>query len=858
MSTGGSKKAQVSTDPPRKINVHKFVESRASELESLHSIVSNQVNNDFRSKRNKRRRTTSFNDRVAKKRHRKRQKLGVADKINALASDKDGEKVPRRIRRRIELRKNPSNGFCTSGDGTKRLRTHLWHAKRFKMTKLWGFYLPLGLQGRGRGSRALLRWFKHGVLVHDASYHVAIQLEGSEDSLMSVLQMVLVPSPSVQHEDTSRFVSSGAIYGSAMLHQVGGPHSQSIAPVIYMWRPFDQQTGEDDSHDHNAVEHNEPPRMGSNSSFRQVWVWIHISAYSEGYDALKFCCQKQTDEKGTVIKCFSREGQLAKLEVFGSKASQVLQKILKPFMCVSENFLEFKKCSVPEADGETQSRKSSIENEEHLPSDAILSLTVWDPRAVPKNMIGDVSMLALTRILEAEGKEHAASSGIFDKNNELQISSLSNSKGCNIFSDNKNLWDALFGVNPPLEENVICMQKQHQRMDFFCLDGPKSGMLKPSTEVQCARSCPIMLIRNNDQKGSHIGWSIILPLSWVKVFWISLVSNGVHAIGLREKHWIAGDVGLPYFPSDFPDCNAYSSFMSSEAAASHQEAEKRPLASRPFKVPIPPPWDSVRAAFDKRTTGEQENAISTEKDMADGNSSSDTTGNCAIPSFGHRHRLFREIFLRTSSALTDYMNETHSEQLVLFPQVPNSKTSFLKIMKDGSKISRGQNEISQIYYDHKICFIRVLLYAVKEGVFEEGAVVCAPHLNDISLLTSRSESIDSGFQIPQSSVRSYFKEQSSGKWELQIPEDPALRKSHRWPIGFVTTGFVRGSKKPAAEAFCEAVLLARLREEQWNEMPVMHQRKEIYVLVRNLRSSAYRLALATIVLEQQNEDVRYM
>lgn len=61
-----------------------------------------------------------------------------------------------------------------------------------------------------------------------------------------------------------------------------------------------------------------------------------------------------------------------------------------------------------------------------------------------------------------------------------------------------------------------------------------------------------------------------------------------------------------------------------------------------------------------------------------------------------------------------------------------------------------------------------------------------------------------------------------------------------------------------AEAFCEPVLLARLREEQWNEMPVKRRRKEIFVLVRNLRSSAYRLALATIVLEQQEEDVNFM
>ena len=38
---------------------------------------------------------------------------------------------------------------------------------------------------RGRGSRALLKWFKQEVLVHDASYHVSVQLEGPEVGILS-------------------------------------------------------------------------------------------------------------------------------------------------------------------------------------------------------------------------------------------------------------------------------------------------------------------------------------------------------------------------------------------------------------------------------------------------------------------------------------------------------------------------------------------------------------------------------------------------------------------------------------------------------------------------------------------------
>lgn len=47
-------------------------------------------------------------------------------------------------------------------------------------------------------------------------------------------------------------------------------------------------------------------------------------------------------------------------------------------------------------------------------------------------------------------------------------------------------------------------------------------------------------------------------------------------------------------------------------------------------------------------------------------------------------------------------------------------------------------------------------------------------------------------QIPQSSVGLYFEQQPSGKWQLQIPEDPIAKELHRSPLGFVTSGVVRG------------------------------------------------------------------
>ena len=77
------------------------------------------------------------------------------------------------------------------------------------------------------------------------------------------------------------------------LHHVGAPLSQPIAPVTYMWRPVCQQNRDSDAMDRDGDGCDKPENIESGSSSRQMWVWIHVSAFSEGFDALKFACQKE-------------------------------------------------------------------------------------------------------------------------------------------------------------------------------------------------------------------------------------------------------------------------------------------------------------------------------------------------------------------------------------------------------------------------------------------------------------------------------------------------------------------------------------------------------------------------------------
>ncbi|EPS74124.1 hypothetical protein M569_00635, partial [Genlisea aurea] len=157
-----------------------------------------------------------------------------------------------------------------------------------------------------------------------------------------------------------------------------------------------------------------------------------------------------------------------------------------------------------------------------------------------------------------------------------------------------DLWEIGKGLYPPMEEGVLSMERHHKRKKFFCI-GRKSSQPKIdgfSDDKKHSLFCPVSVsIDGRHEDSSRSRCSVVLPLSWVKAFWNTLISCGAHAIGLREKHWVSSELGLPMFPWDFPDCPAYSRFMEMEAAASSQKTSRIPPSRRPPEVPVPPPWN---------------------------------------------------------------------------------------------------------------------------------------------------------------------------------------------------------------------------------------------------------------------------
>lgn len=82
------------------------------------------------------------------------------------------------------------------------------------------------------------------------------------------------------------------------------------------------------------------------------------------------------------------------------------------------------------------------------------------------------------------------------------------SKKCgNSIANCKSLWDLSSCVMPPVEESILCKERHELRYSLFCLHSPIS------TEMQSPRSCPVVLLKNENKKSLSIGYSLMLCYS---------------------------------------------------------------------------------------------------------------------------------------------------------------------------------------------------------------------------------------------------------------------------------------------------------------------------------------------------------
>ncbi|KAJ7544937.1 hypothetical protein O6H91_09G099700 [Diphasiastrum complanatum] len=651
--------------------------------------------------------------------------------------------LSRRLRRRIELKGGSDGQGGRSSDGTQRLATHLWHSKRFEMNKMWGYWLAKGLPGRGRGSRALLKMANEGALVHDASYHNAIEMKGRMDALLETLELVLEPSPRMltSSHDALKAPISCACYDNAMIHQLGKVPYKPVAPVMVIWRPSSVQLQSHDLRPLTSVisssrcenTDHRPLLTESQDEERQLWIWVHAAAFDITLQVLEAACHEQVTKHGKpIVSCQSRKGELARLDLLGARAFQVLQKVLIPvtspvYVGASKNASKVNLSEPLKACDKEISRLPGLQKVNKLPDKAILSLTVYDPRDLPQGGpirfthadkgLYNISQSADTFAGESLNQVQSTTSSVLANDfpptpSESYCRRSKFEDNIMVFqgqqlSDCPALWTSEScrngpSVKPPVSVKSLCLRRHKERLSYFHINHEAHTPTNPEMYTHSGGStCPILLLKHLYKKPSACRWSVILPMSWVRALWLPLLSTGAQAVGQREYRWFLTDAGLPSFPFDFPDVPLNDISNGLESTVSRGENQQLLSKDLPEYFSPSPPWmcmvestedyhmlmaseseTSADMVHERDASGELTKTADPIQGFRDGLSHSKRNGQ--IGKRGAQQRVqrlnmrFPGFVARTKLSLDTFLKENKLGRLLIFPGSRNDSRHFMQ------------------------------------------------------------------------------------------------------------------------------------------------------------------------------------
>ncbi|GBG73711.1 hypothetical protein CBR_g17052 [Chara braunii] len=307
----------------------------------------------------------------------------------------------------------------------RHLETKPWYEKRFVMAKQWGWWLPEDRLGSHAewprniisphsNQKDWLKTFSGDKVIHDSSYHSVIELTGLQSSILEVLEQICDPElPPCQPVSRQSSVSSqsaavddparqariymmGGLEGDMMIHSRGAYPWRAIAPARFTWRPLKSEDG-------NNVE--QGGRSHSHLPERKFWMWVHAAGFNEAFETVYETCLAQIKSS---VRCVARKSELARLEIKGVGAQDVLRRIIRPV----EEEGGSKKVEENEGAGTTlalgvQETAAMLKIDKQiklLPSGGILSVNVYDPREA-RSKSEFVEKRGLGRELEGPGRE---------------------------------------------------------------------------------------------------------------------------------------------------------------------------------------------------------------------------------------------------------------------------------------------------------------------------------------------------------------------------------------------------------------------------------------------------------------------
>ncbi|PQE07199.1 popld domain-containing protein [Rutstroemia sp. NJR-2017a BVV2] len=412
------------------------------------------------------------------------------------------------------------------------LPTHLWHAKRAKMTDpknpLWRMAIPLTSNEksyrpthRASGIRGAVAW--------DVSYMSTIGLRGPIESLRRVLSAVGVPDTDVSGPKGESWRRGRRSWNGWLSKQVKDQQLQ-ISPAVAFWDITSEET----------------PDSVSENPIRQIYIRIHPAAFLETWNELLRLSKLQRPS----IQIEDLRFEIGSIEITGPGSTEALLGILHPYH-------EAEASKEPHA--QTFASLGGVTNPASLPANSILSFSIMDPRlrypprkiTLPDPNDEDANFSLLETLSTWPADKAPASSHLFNRDQRYKATRLPSQKALNRRK----------ALAPP-------------------------GAFPSITERD--PSIPIMLLtsRMTPDSSTQGSWTLLVPWKCVLPIWYGLVhyplSSGGNPRfgGLQELRQIHFEHGVPWFPADYPGTNSGYAWEVDQREKRKRDWDKRPKGKR--------------------------------------------------------------------------------------------------------------------------------------------------------------------------------------------------------------------------------------------------------------------------------------
>ncbi|KAH8908228.1 POPLD-domain-containing protein [Coniochaeta sp. PMI_546] len=413
------------------------------------------------------------------------------------------------------------------------LPTHLWHAKRARMTEpkdpLWRFAIPLTPNDKCYRPTHRASGDK-GAVVWDMSYMSTIGLYGSSEGIGRVLVALGLPQHLFTDKKHAKW-RSGLRKQSGMLSKERKRVRQDIGPATIIWNP-------ENGPDATIESQPKPPRKAQ----RQVFIRVHPSCFFELFNELTVLVKAQTPQLYVEDLRF----EIGSIELVGPGSTEALLGILHPYYSQAES---------EEQHARIFRSLVGVTNPASLPPGALLAFSIMDPRlrhppkrVQPRNE-EDVS--ALETLTEWPVAENIKPYGLFDRTARFKA-------------------------------GVLPTQKSLDRRKGAGTPGMELGITAKDPPI------PIILFASRPASGGQVqgSWTLMAPWKCILPIWYNLVkvplsSGGNPRLGgLNELRQVAFEQGVPWFPGDYLGTDAGAEWELEQRAKRRADWERRPKGKR--------------------------------------------------------------------------------------------------------------------------------------------------------------------------------------------------------------------------------------------------------------------------------------